>query len=148
MFEFNRTTTEQQLFDYITTFLYKQGVPSMRDDDNVCLYPGPQGIMCAVGCIMPDAAYNIQMEGDGVYAMLQAGLARHYGNDSTEFFELMNKHRVVLGALQGAHDDASELSLRNELEVKKAEVRALWLVRFDEIASDFNLKFNAKELPQ
>ncbi len=54
--------TNQEIFDKVAAHLIKQGGPA-RDADHECMYRAPNGYMCAVGCLIPDSAYDPVMEG-------------------------------------------------------------------------------------
>lgn len=51
----------QEAFSKMVTHLRTQGVKSM-DGKNGCVYRGPNGLMCAVGCLIPDDKYYPMME--------------------------------------------------------------------------------------
>lgn len=65
--------TPQDIFDTVARHLFTQGERSARlvlDDDGEpedteCLYRGPNGMSCAIGALLPDAAYRESMEGQG-----------------------------------------------------------------------------------
>ena len=44
--------TNQEAFDKVVTHLVAQGKPSMDGLD--CCYKGPDGMKCAVGCLLPN----------------------------------------------------------------------------------------------
>jgi hypothetical protein len=56
-------TTNQQLFDYVTSFVLHQGRPSVTGAGGVCAYRGSEGTMCAIGCVMPKNIYKPSLEG-------------------------------------------------------------------------------------
>lgn len=68
--------TMQQVFDIAAPALLAQGKESMRrrnpdaEDDFsiglVCAYRGDNGLKCAIGHIIPDSIYNVDMEGRAV----------------------------------------------------------------------------------
>jgi hypothetical protein len=49
--------TKQQLFDKVATHLLTQNRKA-TDGKEACLYRGPGGTMCAVGCLMTNAQYE------------------------------------------------------------------------------------------
>lgn len=51
----------QQAFDKMLAHVRQQGRPSMNG--TACLYRGPGGRMCAVGCLIPDNCYDMNLEG-------------------------------------------------------------------------------------
>lgn len=57
----------------MTTHLLTQNKKSSRPDDpDRCLYRGPNGTSCAVGCLIPDAEYNPTiMEGYSVNLIVE-----------------------------------------------------------------------------
>jgi hypothetical protein len=59
--------SEQELYDYIGTFLIKQGKQSKNGDG--CIYRGPNGTKCAVGCVISDHYYRKRMDNDGYSAL-------------------------------------------------------------------------------
>lgn len=54
----------QETFENVVRHLYAQGHPAM-DESGACLYRGPNGTKCAVGCLIPDDLYKRQMDEDG-----------------------------------------------------------------------------------
>ena len=60
--------TKQETFDLIVNHLRKQGRPSKgpfskNSTSDWCLLRGPDGLSCAVGCLIPDELYSAQFEG-------------------------------------------------------------------------------------
>ena len=55
----------QKTFDTMVDHLYKQGGPAINDIGG-CLYRGPNGSKCAIGCLIPDEEYKDSMEGKSV----------------------------------------------------------------------------------
>lgn len=53
----------QEIFDKVVNHLRKQNAKSVDPVTNTCLYRGPNGMKCAVGCIIPDKDYLPEMEG-------------------------------------------------------------------------------------
>jgi hypothetical protein len=52
--------TMQQEFDAVVQHLYRQGRPSFEDDH--CKYRTEDGLMCAVGCRIPNEMYKPEMD--------------------------------------------------------------------------------------
>lgn len=55
----------QQIFDTVATHLLTQNRKSINEingNSGVCAYRGNNGASCAVGCLIPDAAYKSSME--------------------------------------------------------------------------------------
>ena len=56
--------TNQEVFDIVSAHLLKQNAKSI--EDGVCKYKGPNGMMCAVGVLIPDDKYDPIFEGKSV----------------------------------------------------------------------------------
>lgn len=58
----------QEIFDTVAAHLIKQGRPSKvrKDYTDMCLYRGPRGTSCAVGCLMTEDEYDPEMEHNSV----------------------------------------------------------------------------------
>jgi hypothetical protein len=54
----------QEMFDRVVTHLLTQNARSSHflKTGEQCLYRGPEGRMCAIGCLIPDEIYNPEME--------------------------------------------------------------------------------------
>lgn len=104
--------TLQETFDFVANHLLRQGCRSMLEEDLesgvmiTCAYRGSEGRMCAVGCLIPDDLYTIDMEGSGV--------------SSKGYFSLLFRFDQVnlLSALQNKHD-YDKMDLKNLQEVAK-----------------------------
>ena len=61
-------TYHYEIFDIVKTHLLKQGQRATvnNDEDNHCLYHSPNGLKCAVGCLITDEAYDSDIEGDDI----------------------------------------------------------------------------------
>lgn len=53
----------QEIFDRVLTHLRAQGVASFSPEINDCAYRAQAGLMCAIGCLIPDDLYSPAMEG-------------------------------------------------------------------------------------
>lgn len=131
-------TTAQDLFNYITVFLMKQGqasksTTSKNADIDVCAYRGDQKRMCAVGCVLPDKFFRSAMEGQSVALLINEGLDR---KEEKTFWKALDRHLELLLDLQLVHDEAFSL--------KSREARKSWRADFKQIAEDFELKFETE----
>jgi hypothetical protein len=54
--------SKQQVFDKVALHLLKQNKRSEESANGACLYRGPNGTMCAVGCLIPDELYDSTAE--------------------------------------------------------------------------------------
>lgn len=109
----------QEIFDKVVTHLRKQGCKSFDEFTQSCLYRGPNGTSCAVGCLIPDEEYTSAIEGDIVDALIYR-------------FQLpslipMQSNIELLGAFQRMHD-FDEVST--------------WEQEFARVANRFNLNYS------
>jgi hypothetical protein len=67
--------TKQGMFDTVTRHLFTQGRPAVMTEDmsvgagmstgmtpGSCMYRGPGATKCAVGCLIPDENYKVELE--------------------------------------------------------------------------------------
>lgn len=86
----------QHIFDEVVVALVAQGRPSMGNDS--CMYRGPNGTRCAIGALIPEELYSIDMENRGVASLLtgfpEVGRLLSVNNDDDEEFlqDLQNVH--------------------------------------------------------
>lgn len=98
------TLTKQQIFDQVVTQIVTQGGQS-KSRDGACMYRGEHNRRCAVGAIMPDELYDINMEGEAVDDLLS-----HLDNVHSPLYDSEGIHFLAaldvtfLAELQIAHD--------------------------------------------
>lgn len=85
----------QEVFDKVVTHLRTQNRPSFEDHEG-CMYRGPGGTMCAVGCLIPDNVYDAAMEREGVQAKVVSQVLKTLGFTGPQI--------NLLGVLQKEHD--------------------------------------------
>lgn len=100
--------TEQQIFDQVAAHLLKQGVRSV-DDQTRCLYRGPNGLMCAAGCLIADEEYKPEFDIRGSWTRMVESKA------------VTNKHEYFIGMLQSMHDNKRDTESFSELLVAFAK---------------------------
>ena len=61
--------TDQTAFDAAYVHCMEQKVPA-KDSRGDCVYRGPNGTKCAIGCLIPDNLYRKGMEGDSASAVV------------------------------------------------------------------------------
>lgn len=83
----------QEIFDTVTDHLRSQGRRSVNEEGD-CMYRGPDGLMCAVGCLLTDDEVEDINEGWAV--------------DQIILPERLKNHSELLYALQQAHDEIQE----------------------------------------
>lgn len=120
--------TNQEIFDKVAAHLKQQGF-SATDGYGHCRYRGPNGSMCAVGCLIPDEYYCPSMEGLGV-AYLQGN--NELFQEFTRKTKLYSNNQTLnlLSMLQEIHDQAAPHDL-NWLDYVR--------VRLQDLASKFDL---------
>lgn len=91
--------TKQEIYDTVCAHLAQQKQQSAFSLK--CVYRGPNGLKCAIGCLIPDELYDPSMD-LGQSTAIESILSR---------YEALNKHFEgisigLLSNLQTAHDDA------------------------------------------
>ena len=92
----NSESNMQKTFDTVATHLLKQGKRAMRVS-GTCLYRTPDGLKCAVGCLIPEEMYSPDMEENVVTSLLEKFPKLHD-------VPLINGFSKLLRELQGLHD--------------------------------------------
>jgi hypothetical protein len=133
--------TGQQIFDYVVSFLVKQGRPSVDEDSGDCLYRGKDGRMCAFGCMIPDEYYDATVEFQPAGDVIRTRLRDIHPTRTKmrEYWTLMEKHQDLLEALQCDHDDAVQSMDDGEVFVNA------FLANASSTASTHDLHFNEKD---
>jgi hypothetical protein len=99
---------KQEIFEYVVTFLNKQGEISEKDD--CCAYRGSNNTKCAIGCILDDKYYDPLMEGLCLYDLIRKFKLPKFIKDNYEF----------LFELQDIHDYSGNWKVKNnKLQLKK-----------------------------
>jgi len=90
--------TEQELFDIVYKHMMSQNAKSMMamavEGSFSCAYRGKDGLMCAVGVLIPDEDYRADMEGLASQNLLAKGACLHH----------LAAHHELLSKLQHIHD--------------------------------------------
>lgn len=95
----------QEIFDKVARHLLTQGVRSSRGS-NTCVYRGPNGTMCAVGCLLPD---DVAKAADSKFLSV-TGLINHDMLPAE-----LRPHALLLERLQHIHDSIDVAKWREEL---------------------------------
>lgn len=109
---------EQQVFDKVARHLLAQNQVSMKH--NKCLYRHPDGLMCAVGCLIPDDLYKVSIETSAVNTLTNTMTMQLLGYTPTEITRLAeaginSDNLMLLERLQTLHDSATPELWRAEL---------------------------------
>lgn len=93
--------TAQEIFDRVSTHLFAQGHRSVDHSGQgiICLYRGPGGAQCAMGCLIPDDVYEVAME-----CQLAQEVIRYYSGLSH-----LAPYETLVRELQLVHDGDHEM---------------------------------------
>lgn len=119
--------TMQQEFDAVVQHLYKQGRPALAQD--ACKYRTLDGLMCAVGCRIPDEMYVPEMDSAPDTTI---GVILQRFKFPREIYE----YKDMFKALQKIHDNWNEepLGLYSFGAIEKHLVKC---------AESYNLTYNS-----
>lgn len=115
--------TDQEIFDKVAAHLIRQGGPA-RDGNKDCAYRAPNGRTCAVGCLIPDSAYDSDMEGRTATSPVVLTVLKDLYPDADP---------ALFSALQQVHDTTAEDPSDNWLDPLHLRSRLVSL------AHNFNL---------
>ena len=102
-----RIKGKQKIFNYVITFLIKQGHPAMDEKFNCVLHvqSGDRaGDRCAVGCLIPDECYDPLLENLDVHLIQDRLLMK---GELCKLPQFNDKYIDLLTELQEIHDDAA-----------------------------------------
>ncbi len=118
-----RFKSKQEIFEYVIKFLIKQGKRSYDGNNSGCMYRNPEGLKCAVGCLLSDKVYSPKMETKRINFIIEYyKKIPKYIKDNKEF----------LMYLQYFHDDAKSWNING---LKKEEI--IYFAKFHGISIDF-----------
>lgn len=110
---------KQEVFNKVVTHLRTQGVPAKRGCGD-CAYRSADGLMCAVGCLIPANMYDSNMEGQLVA-------------------ELIDNFPEVAEALE--IEDIEDEGFLRQLQFLHDQVNPVkWEEAWQKIAKQFNLQ--------
>lgn len=98
----------QTTLEKVVRHMFKQGKPA-QNQFGECVYRGPEGTMCAVGCLIPDDQYRPEM--DLSTNLLEEPLGTSVSSvrkrfpDVPFFAQMTNYDEEFLSKLQNIHDD-------------------------------------------
>jgi len=128
-FEKNMVTTKpfltlQQILDIVVKHLLTQAEQSLDPDNSFCMYRGPRGLKCAVGILIREDLYDVNMENQPVGALF------------TQW------HDVIVGSGIDA-DDMDACIMLNELQqIHDPDPVPAWEFSLKELADKHGLSFN------
>lgn len=115
--------TPQQIFNKVVHHLMTQGCKSKDEARSLCMYRGPNGTSCAVGCLIPDDKYSEDLEEIPIGGICNDDASSQQILDALPF-EVTPLIESLLIELQHTHD-----SYRVED----------WPNKFTDLASQFSL---------
>ena len=117
----------QEVFNHVIKHLVTQGERCCGfiydTHDEICLYRSPEGMSCAIGCLMSDEEYHPDMENAEVFSIIE----------NYDQIKWMDDYRVLLRDLQDLHDE--ECNWNDEGGLSPIGLRDIMF-----IAEDHNLK--------
>lgn len=114
-------TTEQEIFDKAVQHLLTQKDRSYDRERAICMYRGPNGLMCGAGPFIKDEAYTDRMEGKPI------GVVVHRWPEAFNVDLTNDRIRAMLTHIQSIHDNVPIPH---------------WRQRLEDMADTFGLTFN------
>lgn len=118
------TQCRQGVFNLVATHLMIQQRPSASDE--AAMYRGPDGLQCAIGCLIHDEHYSPALEGK---TLIRTGAVFHALTDSGVATDEYGMYSL-LSELQEAHDDV----VGTENLILSNDARPRWIAKLDEVA--------------
>lgn len=110
--------TDREIFDKVKTHLLQQKVPSMEDGE--CVYLNPNGLKCAIGCLIPVEYYSKSIEGLTLSDIFSSVLKRPLV-DTLKKSGIDSKSFPLLSKLQTIHDNRNPYDWSNYLDQLEIE---------------------------
>lgn len=112
--------TLQEIFDKVAHHLLTQNKRATGESDTFCMYRTPEGLKCAVGCLIPDELYNKKIEGKSIGTLFLECVLPGIENTA--------KSCTLLWELRRLHDNYGPI---------------LWPEKLTQLARDFNLQWSS-----
>ena len=114
-----------ELIATVRTHLLQQNAKSLNQQGR-CLYRGPEGKKCAIGCLIPDDRYEERFEGHGFA-----------GHSYAPGIDISNPSSCFLALIRAAGISPSQLPLAAELQaIHDSHPVEEWAARLDYIEAD------------
>jgi len=127
---------KQDIVDKVSKHLMTQLQLSGTPDSNnflTCMYRGPDGLKCAIGCLIPDDMYHESFESLSI-TMLAKNPKDPAAQELMEYLGIDNLD--LLSELQQIHDHTpTSLSMES--------IKYLWSVRLNKIIVEYGLEVNS-----
>jgi hypothetical protein len=115
---------EQEVFDQVVSHLRAQGKQAVSSDGIGCMYRSPDGLKCAVGCLISDEEYLPQWEGVNLAILLNYSDRYNFQNVAGR----LQPARQLTIDLQRIHDNYNPIS---------------WEDAFKDIANKYRLIYSS-----
>lgn len=125
--------TIQEIFTQVRTHLLTQ-MQQALDNDDTCLYKSPNGLMCAVGCLLNDEAYDPIIEESTPMLVGQP----HQHGDNKDL--LISKWRFILEASDISSDNNTLIFLSSLQKIHDCCTPREWEERLRAFAEKHGLK--------
>jgi len=113
--------TPQEIFDTVATHLFTQG--ERATDNYTCVYRTPEGLKCAVGCLIPNKLYRVSMEGTVLDGLLR--------DTTCQLPKYFRENRELLRKLQTAHDNQDNWSSSRHMRKRLEEIAKEHYLNYD-----------------
>lgn len=112
--------TRQEVFTKVVTHMLKQSKQAREvynpSSSGPCRYRTEGGLMCAVGCLVPDEIYHDSMEGTILHGVIERANEGMLPEPLAQFVKAeLEPHVVLLRDLQYAHDHFDPEEWRDQL---------------------------------
>lgn len=120
----------QGIFDRMLAHLRKQGKLSI-DDEGYGMYRAPDGCACAIGGLIPDERYSVELEGKAAY---EADVVWAVGFEVDQLGS--NDVSFLDDAQAYLHESLSDDDFETQLESAAAQLAAAWRLQYTPIGGD------------
>lgn len=127
---------KQKTFDKIVSHLRKQNATCQAVDEKGverCLYRGPNGMSCAIGCLIPDDEYSQDLEGLAPYSL------RYEKKYTKDYLYTETKGNIIREIVERA-GYSCEIGVYMQVIHDTYEPKE-WEEEFQKVAKDQNLKY-------
>jgi len=119
--------TNQEILNTVVNHLWNQKVPAMHTTG--CCYRTPDGLKCAIGCLITDVEYNPKMEHKNVENITTKFHIKAITNTSVTFLgDLQDLHdRIVAKTSWGLKVPQTMIAFKNQIKI----ITQRWGLTFD-----------------
>ena len=118
--------THQEIFNKVATHLLTQRKQAINDA-GICFYRTPEGLSCAVGCLIPDDLYT---------PLIETGIPGEWRQEGEG---IAGKHLAVILEAAGFVEGDMQLLVRLQQVHDGHETVAGWRAELANVAGEFHL---------